>query len=280
MSSKPGAGINHKQYGVTSYGVNVYLEETLKFLKIDPTKDPFTIKISGGPDGDVAGNEILNLHKFYPKTAKLIALTDVSGTVYDPKGLDLEEMVKLFHQSLPIRYFPPDKLSEGSFLLDLRTKRKETTYASSTLIWKKKGGKLIEEWLTGSEMNLLYRNNVHQIQADIFVPGGGRPRTLNELNYTSYLDSKGEPTSRGIVEGANLYLTPGARRSLESLGCLILKDSSCNKGGVITSSFEVLAGLCMTEDAFFKGKRRVYQRGPGDHPESRLERSAAPSQDA
>ena len=52
MSSKPRAGINHKEFGVTSEGVNVYLGEALRHvLKIDPTKDPFTIKMTGGPDG-------------------------------------------------------------------------------------------------------------------------------------------------------------------------------------------------------------------------------------
>ena len=254
MSSKPGAGINHKQYGVTSYGINVFLEETLKFLGIDPKKNAFTIKISGGPDGDVAGNEILNLYNFYPDTAKLIALTDVSGTIYDPIGLDLKEMAELFHKSLPIRHFPPEKLSEGGFLLDLRTKREESAYAQATLLWRKKGGTILEEWLTGSEMNLLYRNNVHAIVADIFVPGGGRPRTLNEANFRTYLDPQGNPTSKAIVEGANLYLTSGARHALEKLGCVVLKDSSCNKGGVITSSFEVLAGLCMSEADFLKEK--------------------------
>ena len=90
--------------------------------------------------------------------------------------------------------------------------------------------------------------------ADVFVPGGGRPRTLNESNISSYLDPQGHPTSKAIVEGANLYLTPGARRALEKLGTLILKDSSCNKGGVITSSFEVLASLCMTEEEFLQEK--------------------------
>ncbi|HSX38943.1 MAG TPA: NAD-glutamate dehydrogenase domain-containing protein [Chlamydiales bacterium] len=254
MSSKPLAGINHKQYGVTSYGVNVYLEEALRFLKIDPQKDLFTIKMSGGPDGDVTGNEILNLYKFYPNTAKLIALTDISGTIYDPNGLDLSVMADLFANVLPIRYFPAERLSDGGFLLDLRTKREESEYASATLLWRKIGGKLIEEWLSGSEMNLLYRNNVHQTIADVFIPGGGRPRTLSETNYSTYLDANGRPTSKAIVEGANLYLTPQARRALEKLGCIIFKDSSCNKGGVITSSFEVLAGLCMPETNFIKQK--------------------------
>lgn len=254
MSSKPGAGINHKEYGVTSYGVNVYLHQVLLSLGIDPSKDRFTVKISGGPDGDVAGNEILNLQKYYPKTAKLLALTDVSGTIYDPEGLDLEEMSQLFHQSLPIRHYPPQKLHEGGFLLDVRTRREESAYAQQTLCLRKKGGKVIEDWLSGNEMNHLYRNNVHQTKTDIFVPGGGRPRTLNEANYTTFLDETGKPTSRAIVEGANLYLTPGARRALEVLGVLIMKDSSCNKGGVICSSFEVLASLCLSEEEFLQEK--------------------------
>jgi glutamate dehydrogenase len=231
------------------------LHETLLYLGIDPTHQIFTLKISGGPDGDVAGNEILNLQKFYPKTAKILALTDVSGTIYEPKGLGLEELAALFHQSLPIRHYPPDKLSEGGFLLDLKIKREETAYAHQTLLWKKSGGVLHKEWLSGNEMNHLYRSNVHEVKTDIFITGGGRPRTLNETNYTSFLDEEGKPTARAIIEGANLYLTPGARHLLEKAGTLILKDSSCNKGGVICSSFEVLASLCMTEEQFLQEKQ-------------------------
>ena len=36
MSSKPGAGINHKEYGVTSLGVAVFTREILRSLDIDP----------------------------------------------------------------------------------------------------------------------------------------------------------------------------------------------------------------------------------------------------
>ena len=245
MSSKPGAGINHKEYGVTSYGVNVYMHETLLALGIDPEKQTFTVKISGGPDGDVAGNQLLNLHRFYPKTAKLLALTDGSGTIYEPNGLDLSEMAKLFEEGLPIRNYPSEKLSEKGFLLDLRTKKGE-----ETLCYRNKK----QEWLSSNEANHLFRTNVHQVKTDMFIPAGGRPKTLNDNNYTEYLDTNGKPTSKAIVEGANLYLTPGARRALEKLGVLIMKDSSCNKGGVICSSFEVLAGLTMTEEEFLNNK--------------------------
>lgn len=254
MSSKPGAGINHKEYGVTSYGVNVYLHQTLLFLGIDPEKEPFTIKISGGPDGDVAGNEIHILATCYPKTAKLLALTDVSGTIFDPEGLDWHEMDTLFQEGNPIRFYPPEKLHEGGFLLDLQTKRQESAFVQQTLLWRKANGQTVQEWLAGNDMNHLFRSNVHQVEADVFVPGGGRPRTLNELNVSTFINESGKPTAKAIVEGANLYLTPEARRYLEKLGTVVLKDSSCNKGGVICSSFEVLAGLCMTEEEFIREK--------------------------
>lgn len=86
---------------------------------------------------------------------------------------------------------------------------------------------------------------------------GGRPRTLNENNWKDYLDETGKPTSRAIVEGANLYLTPQARRELEKLGVIIIKDSSANKGGVITSSFEVLVSLCLSEEEFLMEKSTI-----------------------
>lgn len=254
ISSKPSAGINHKEYGVTSFGVNVYMEEVLKYMGIDPKKEPFTIKISGGPDGDVAGNQILNLYKFYPKTAKLVALTDISGTIYDPKGLDIKILAKMFHNVQPIRLYPPEKLNEGGFLLDLWEKKEETAYAQKTLISRKKKGKVAQEWLSGNDMNHIFGHNVHQTKADIFIPGGGRPRTLNEHNWKDYLDDSGKPTSKAIVEGANLYLTAFARRALEKRGVIIIKDSSANKGGVITSSYEVLTGLMLSEKEFIQEK--------------------------
>ncbi len=257
ISSKPHAGINHKEYGITSFGVNVYMEQALHYLGINPKKDPFTIKIAGGPDGDVAGNQIMNLAKFYPKTAKLLALTDISGTVYDPNGLDLEEMEKLFHTVNPIHAYPFNKLSKGGFLLDLQTKKEHKTYAQQTLCYQNIDGRVKKTWLSGNEMNHLYRHNLHQVKTDIFIPAGGRPRTLNKGNWEDFLDSTGQPTSRAIIEGANLYLTPIARKNLESLKVLIIKDSSANKGGVICSSLEVLAGLILSEEEFLNEKKQI-----------------------
>jgi glutamate dehydrogenase len=213
--------------------------------------------MSGGPDGDVAGNQICNLHRFYPHTAKLLALTDRSGTIFDSNGLNLEILKQLFKEGKSIRFYPPKELSEGGFLLDKNTKRSKSTLIQQTLCWKKNNGSIEEEWLSGSEMNSLYRNNVHHTVADIFIPAGGRPRTLNEANYKDFLDDLGFPTAKAIIEGANLYLTPAARRSLEELGVLIVKDSSANKGGVICSSFEVLCGLTLSDKEFLEHKEQL-----------------------
>ena len=99
MSSKPKAGINHKVYGVTSEGVAVHLRTALEeFLKIDPTKEPFTIKITGGPDGDVGGNLLKIMNREYPDTCKVVGIADGFGVAEDPEGLDMKELVRLFEE--------------------------------------------------------------------------------------------------------------------------------------------------------------------------------------
>ncbi|MCY4381201.1 MAG: NAD-glutamate dehydrogenase, partial [Proteobacteria bacterium] len=95
MSSKPGDGINHKDFGVTAEGLNVFLEHTLLYLGINPRKQSFSIKMTGGPSGDVAGNELKILHREYGENAKVLVIADGSGAAYDPQGLDWQEVLRL-----------------------------------------------------------------------------------------------------------------------------------------------------------------------------------------
>lgn len=55
---------------------------------------------------------------------------------------------------------------------------------------------------------------------------------------------------RIIVEGANLFVTQQARLVLEKRGVILIRDSSANKGGVTSSSLEVLAGLALNENEY------------------------------
>jgi len=259
ITSKPNAGINHKAYGVTSLGVIHYMDKLLRSIGIDPKNEPFRVKLSGGPDGDVAGNALVRLANEYEENAKVVALTDVSGTISDPEGLDLNEMKQLFKLAKPIRFYPSEKLHDGGYLLDKQTKRSAGPYATQTLLLRKKEGEVVEEWLSGSEANYLLRHSLHKAPAEVFITAGGRPRTLNETNWQDFLLDTSEPSTKLIVEGANLYLSQEARRQLEKRGVYIIKDSSANKAGVICSSFEVLAGLTLEDDLFMQEKEMLVQ---------------------
>jgi glutamate dehydrogenase len=232
MSSKPGAGINHKVYGVTSEGVNVFLEVALRARGIDPRKQPFTVKITGGPDGDVAGNMIRILNRDYGANARIVGIADGSGVGEDPEGLDHAELLRLFREALPIASFDPSKLS--------------------------KRGRVVG---VDSPEGAPLRNTLHnRLVTDAFVPGGGRPATINETNWRDYLTPEGKPSSPIIVEGANLFLTPVARAELFKAGCLIFKDSSANKCGVICSSYEIGASMLLDEKSFMAIKTEFVEQ--------------------
>jgi glutamate dehydrogenase len=226
MSSKPNAGINHKVYGVTSEGVSVFLEEGLKNININPRVDEFTIKITGGPDGDVAGNLLKILHRDYGSKAKIVGIADGSGCAEDPEGLDHNELLRLVNGDLPITRFTASNLSSSGLVLSISQPG-------------------------GAEA----RNTMHnRLIADVFIPSGGRPATINDSNYQSFLLPNDEPTSKLIVEGANLFLTQYAREKLSDKGVLIVKDSSANKCGVICSSYEIIASMMLSEDEFLEIK--------------------------
>lgn len=232
MSSKPGAGINHKQYGVTSEGVNVFLDVALRAVGIDPRKQPFTVKMTGGPDGDVAGNMLKIFHRDYGRHAKVVAVADGSGVGEDPAGLDHAELLRLQKASLPISFFDRNRLSSHGRIVGL------------------------------DEPNgVALRNTLHnRVVADAFVPCGGRPNVIHGRNWKDYLQRDGTPSSKVIVEGANLFLTPEARLQLSDCGVLIFKDSSANKCGVTCSSFEIGACMLLSEEEFLRIKDQFVEQ--------------------
>ena len=224
MSSKPGAGINHKEYGVTSEGLNVFLENMLRHLGINPREQRFTIKMTGGPDGDVAGNELKILHREYGENARVVAIADGFGAAHDPDGLAWSELLRLFKQGKSAADFNPELLSggEGAFVIKADTAE-----------------------------NIRIRNNLHfTTKADVFIPAGGRPYTVNDKNWNQFIDKENKPTCRAIVEGANIFFSTDSRTELQKKGILIIKDSSANKTGVICSSFEIIASLILSTDEF------------------------------
>ena len=261
ISGKPGAGINHKEYGVTSFGVHQYLLKTLLELGIDPTENTFSIKIAGGPNGDVAGNEMKlllaekNGEPVYPKL-KIVAITDGPAAAYDPKGLDQEELRRLLFVSA-LDGFNPEKLQgEGARIVFSKPIIRDGEQCNRLV--ERKNGKLVESLISRDDFMLLFQNNLVNY-ADVFVPAGGRPGTINEGNWHNFFPG-GKPAFRAIVEGANSYITPGARTQIQQNGVWIVKDASANKCGVITSSYEILSGLMLEEEEFKANKKCLVEQ--------------------
>lgn len=223
MSSKPGAGIAHKKYGVTSEGVIVFADELLRTMGIDPNKDPFTVKITGGPAGDVASNVMRILMREYGENARIVAMTDGHGAAYDPDGMDHTELVRLMDNDLKASHFDKSKL-KGVGAMVVSTDEPEGTRI---------------------------RNALHNTAvADLFIPSGGRPDTINMSNWKEFLQADGTPSARGLVEGANIFISKEARAQMEKAGVLAVPGPSANKTGVICSSYEILAGLILSEEEF------------------------------
>jgi glutamate dehydrogenase len=95
------------------------------------------------------------------------------------------------------------------------------------------------------------RDTMHErVVADVFIPAGGRPFTVNDSNYAQVGKS-----TKLVVEGANLFFTASARDKLSAeFKVPIIKDSSANKGGVCCSSMEVLASMLLTEEEIINNK--------------------------
>lgn len=220
-------GIPHDIYGMTTRSVHRYIAGIYKKFGLDEAM--ITKFQTGGPDGDLGSNEIL------VSNDKTIAIVDGSGVLCDPNGLNRDELIRLAKHRKMVNNFDTGKLSRDGF----------------RVLVEENDAMLPDGRAAGN--GLEFRNTFHLnplSSADIFVPCGGRPEAVDIGNYTRLLFEDGSPRFKYIVEGANLFFTQEARVLLEEAGCFIIKDASANKGGVTSSSLEVLAALSMTDEQF------------------------------
>jgi glutamate dehydrogenase len=220
-------GIPHDLYGMTTSSVHQFVLNTLGKLGLQEEK--ITKVMTGGPDGDLGSNEI------FISRDKILAIVDGSGVLYDPEGIDRQELTRLATARKPVEHFNKKLLSQRGFLVTVKENGVVLPHGERV------------------ESGLEFRNTFHLhplFSANLFVPCGGRPSSININNWSKFLNEKGEPRFKIIVEGANLFLTQQARLRLEEKGTIIYKDASANKGGVTSSSLEVLASLALTDEEF------------------------------
>ncbi|GAA6031389.1 hypothetical protein JCM8097_005637 [Rhodosporidiobolus ruineniae] len=220
-------GIPHDVFGMTSLSVRSYTTGIYRKLGL---KEEEVKKVqTGGPDGDLGSNEIL-LSK-----DKTITIIDGSGTIHDPEGLDRSELVRLAKARIMVSNFDRSKLSKDGYLVLVEDR--DVTLPNGEVV------------ADGTD----FRNTAHlRYKADILVPCGGRPESVNLGNVSQLWDSEGVPSFKYIVEGANLFISPQARLQLEKKGVVLIRDASANKGGVTSSSLEVLAGMSLDDSEFIE----------------------------
>jgi glutamate dehydrogenase len=253
MSSKR-FGINHKEYGVTSTGVVTFAEITMaEAAGIDMRRDQFSLKMTGGPNGDVAGNSLRIILDRCPGVQVRLIL-DGTAALYDPNGINPDELRRIV-LAYDLDAFNPGFLGEGASIV-YRTGRRVEGLKESHRSVTRIAGRIVEEWLDIDDFNRLYNSLVFTVKADLFIPAGGRPETIDDQNWRSFLDENGVPSSGVIIEGANSYITPEARIQLQKSGVVLMRDASANKCGVISSSYEIIANLLLSEREFLEQKER------------------------
>ncbi|MEM7259528.1 MAG: NAD-glutamate dehydrogenase domain-containing protein, partial [Pseudomonadota bacterium] len=250
MSSKK-IGINHKDYGVTSIGVIRFAEVIMQAMGIDMHADQFSVKFTGGPNGDVADNGMRLLLERCPKV-EIKLIVDGTGALYDPEGLDKKSLGDIVLVG-DVETFDPTALHPGGFILyRLKTRKESITEVYKKLEMTAEG--LSESWVSTDEFYSEFNGLLFTVETDLFIPAGGRPETINDTNVNRYFDDEGAPSSRVIVEGANSFITPNARQVLQENGVVIMRDASANKCGVISSSYEIIANLLFSDEEFLSKK--------------------------
>lgn len=230
-------GIPHDLFGMTTRGVHQFVLGIYRKLGLDEAKI-FKFQ-TGGPDGDLGSNEIKISHD------RTVAIVDGSGVLYDPSGLDRDELLRLATGRLMSEHFNKSKLGSDGFFVHVND-------VDVTL----PDGRQFEK-------GLLLRNSFHLDPVllnavDLFVPCGGRPAAVNSSNVKQLWSAElGRPRFRFIVEGANLFFTHEARLQMEEWGVVVFKDASANKGGVTSSSLEVLAALSLSDTEFAEHMQAV-----------------------
>lgn len=253
MSSKR-FGINHKEYGVTSTGVVAFAEITMAAVAgVELRKDAFSVKMTGGPNGDVAGNALRIMLERFPAVQVRLVL-DGTAALFDPNGISHDGLRRIVLQH-DLDAFAPEFLGEGAYMIFRSGRRVEGLKESHRKV-ARVSGQLLEEWLDMDDFNRLYHELIFTVQADLFIPAGGRPETIDGQNWREFLDESGAPSAQVIVEGANSFITPEARLHLQKSGVVLMRDASANKCGVISSSYEIIANLLLTEREFMEHKER------------------------
>lgn len=230
-------GIPHDEYGMTTLSVRAFTEGVYSKLDIKDWSKITKLQMGGG-DGDLGSNEIK-----LSGDEKYVGIVDGFGCIVDEDGIDKQELLRLANNRFGNNKFDRSKLGPKGYVILVDDK--DVTLPN---------GKIVHS-------GIQFRNQFHLKLQEIYPPDfiklwtpcGGRPNSIDVTTVHTLLDPKtGKSIIPIIIEGANLFITQAAKYILEGAGAIVFKDASANKGGVTSSSLEVLAALSFDDDGFSK----------------------------
>ena len=223
--------------GMTTVSVMASFRTVLDHLGLDESR--VNLMMTGGPDGDLGANEIQTFK------GRICLLIDGGSVLFDPEGLDRDELLKLAvarHTTprLDSAEYPEKRLSRHGFRV-LRSAKNI----------KLPDGEVIEDGAYFHRHFLdtpTWRKYVERANVQAFVPCGGFKDTINARNVGEFLELFRD--LRVIVEGANVFFDDTARQTIADQSKILqIRDSTANKGGVTCSAIaEVLSAFLLGEE--------------------------------
>ena len=138
-------GIPH-EYGSTGFGVAVATKVALDFKKIDITK------VSFGVEG--FGNVGYFTAKHLTEAgARLVAVSDSKGTLYNPDGIDFKELEKVKKETGSVTNYKPGQVMKTTDLFELP----------------------VDILITAALPDVIHQGNVDKVKAKIVVEGSNIP---------------------------------------------------------------------------------------------------------
>jgi glutamate dehydrogenase (NAD(P)+) len=176
-------GIPLDEIGATGLGVAVATEVAQEFCDVNIADSRMAIQGFGA----VGQHAARFLGK---KGATMVAASDSSGTVYDPQGIDIEQLIAFKNNGSPLSKFPDGTLITCEAIV----------------------GVDCDIWIPAARPDVLHKNNVHQLKAQL------------------------------VVQGANIPATLEAEEMMDDRGILCIPDFIANSGGVICAAVEFHGG--------------------------------------
>lgn len=276
LLNPPEKGNNVTSQGVMKHittGMTRYLRDTGKIVSKDG--EPVSVKITGGPNGDVAGGLIKGMIAYYGDNANIQAIVDASGVIFDPnpKGLDHESLLALCRSDSTVDAFPANKLHKGGFVAKAKPGAGEDSYivlegdslqymntraldpdelkrlgvekqykASAKLKDNEPLITVLERDSKGHPSKVRVHTTYMRdamffiVKSDMLLTGSTGKDNINQANWPLFLDWDGKAVSAGIVHGANVFIHNSATVELEKNGVVIEPDEKANSVGVEISS--------------------------------------------